>query len=76
MQDVSSGPVVAMELMGEEAISVWRRLLGQTESTTTQGGALESIRAQFGADGVQNAAHGSDSVTAAARVRHVMLMTD
>lgn len=67
VQHVSSGPVVAMELMGEEAISVWRRLLGPTESSSARGEAQESIRAQFGADGVQNAAHGSDTVTAAAR---------
>lgn len=67
VQFVSSGPLVAMELMGDEAISIWRRLLGPTDSTVAQREAQHSVRAQFGTDGVKNAGHGSDSVAAAAR---------
>ncbi|KAM4629653.1 nucleoside diphosphate kinase homolog 7 [Polymixia lowei] len=67
VQSVSSGPVVAMELMGDEAISIWRRLLGPTDSAVARREAQQSVRAQFGTDGVKNAGHGSDSVAAAAR---------
>ncbi|CAL8309580.1 unnamed protein product [Lota lota] len=67
VQFMSSGPVVAMELMGDEAIGAWRRLLGPTDSATARQEAQHSVRARFGTDGVQNAGHGSDSVAAAAR---------
>uniref|UniRef100_A0A668A4A1 Nucleoside diphosphate kinase homolog 7 n=1 Tax=Myripristis murdjan TaxID=586833 RepID=A0A668A4A1_9TELE len=67
VQFMSSGPVVAMELMGDEAISIWRRLLGPTDSAVARREAQESVRAQFGTDGIKNVAHGSDSVAAAAR---------
>ena len=68
VQFMSSGPVVAMELMGDEAIGAWRRLLGPTDSATARQEAQDSVRARFGTDGTQNAGHGSDSVAAAARV--------
>uniref|UniRef100_A0A7N8WXE7 Nucleoside diphosphate kinase homolog 7 n=1 Tax=Mastacembelus armatus TaxID=205130 RepID=A0A7N8WXE7_9TELE len=67
MQFVSSGPVVAMELMGDEAISIWRRLLGPADSAVARREAPQSVRAQFGTDGIKNVGHGSDSFAAAAR---------
>lgn len=69
VQFVSSGPVVAMELMGDEAMSIWRRLLGPADSTVARKEAPQSARAQFGTDGIKNVGHGSDSLAAAARVR-------
>ncbi len=36
VQFVSSGPVIAMELMGDEAVSTWRKVLGPTESGVAQ----------------------------------------
>uniref|UniRef100_A0A8P4KTS8 Nucleoside diphosphate kinase homolog 7 n=1 Tax=Dicentrarchus labrax TaxID=13489 RepID=A0A8P4KTS8_DICLA len=67
VQFVSSGPVVAMELMGDEAMSIWRRLLGPADSTVARKEAPQSVRAQFGTDGIKNVGHGSDSIAAAAR---------
>ncbi|CAJ1059837.1 nucleoside diphosphate kinase 7 isoform X2 [Xyrichtys novacula] len=67
VQFVSSGPVVAMELMGDEAMSIWRRLLGPVDSAVARKEAPQSVRAQFGTDGIKNVGHGSDSVAAAAR---------
>uniref|UniRef100_A0A8C5N3G3 Nucleoside diphosphate kinase B n=1 Tax=Gouania willdenowi TaxID=441366 RepID=A0A8C5N3G3_GOUWI len=67
VQFVSSGPVVAMELMGAEALSIWRRLLGPADSAVEQGEVPQSIRAQCGTDGIKNVCHGSDSLAAAAR---------
>lgn len=68
MQFVSSGPVVAMELMGDEAMSIWRRLLGPADSAVARREAPQCARAQFGTDGIKNVGHGSDSLAAAARV--------
>lgn len=68
MQFVSSGPVIAMELMGDEAVSVWRKVLGPTDSGVARKDAAQSLRAQFGTDGTKNAGHGSDSLASAARV--------
>ncbi|KAF7654905.1 hypothetical protein LDENG_00063710 [Lucifuga dentata] len=66
-QFASSGPVVAMELMGDEAISIWRRLLGPLDLGVAQKEVPQSVRAQFGTDTIKNVGHGSDSVAAAAR---------
>ncbi|XP_033937850.1 nucleoside diphosphate kinase homolog 7 [Pseudochaenichthys georgianus] len=67
VQFVSSGPVVAMELMGDEAMSIWRRILGPGDSAVARKEAPESVRAKLGTDGVKNVGHGSDSIAAAAR---------
>lgn len=67
VQFVSSGPVVAMELMGDEAMSIWRRLLGPADPAVARKEAPQSVRAQFGTDGIKNVGHGSDSLAAAAR---------
>lgn len=68
MQFVSSGPVVAMELMGDEAMSIWRKLLGPADSAVAQKEAPQCVRARFGTDSIKNVGHGSDSLAAAARV--------
>lgn len=65
---MSSSPVVAMELMGNEAVSVWRKLLGPTDAAVAQKEAPQSVRARLGTDGVKNVGHGSDSLAAAAKV--------
>lgn len=69
VQFASSGPMVAMELMGDEAVSTWRRLLGPADSAAARKEVPQSIRAQFGTDVVKNVGHGSESLSAAARVR-------
>ncbi|XP_078514449.1 nucleoside diphosphate kinase homolog 7 isoform X1 [Lissotriton helveticus] len=62
-----SGPIIAMEILGDESVCAWRKLLGPTNSSTARSEAPNSIRAKFGTDGTKNAAHGSDSVASAAR---------
>jgi adenylate kinase len=66
-QFMTSGPVVVMILEGSNAIKKWRTLLGPTNTAKALIDAPESIRAKFGTDGTQNAAHGSDSTLSAAR---------
>ncbi|XP_027002738.1 nucleoside diphosphate kinase 7 isoform X2 [Tachysurus fulvidraco] len=67
VQFVSSGPIIVMELMGDEAVSVWRKVLGPTDSSVARKDAPSSLRAQFGTDGTRNAGHGSDCLASAAR---------
>lgn len=64
-----SGPIVAMELVAENAVEKWRKLLGPTDSKKAAVEAPKSIRARFGVDVTRNAAHGSDTKAAAERVR-------
>ena len=45
---VTSGPVIAFELMGENCVSLWRDALGPTDSALARSQAPQSIRARFG----------------------------
>lgn len=60
-----------MELVGNEAVSAWLKLLGPADAATAQKEAPQSVRARFAADGAQIVGHGSDSLAAAATVRTV-----
>lgn len=67
VQHMSSGPVFALELIGANAVSIWRELLGPTNPIEAKSQAPSSIRAQFGSCLPKNACHGSDSAESAAR---------
>ena len=56
---LSSGPVVAMVLEKEDAISSNRRIMGATDPKNAENG---TIRKQFGISIDKNSVHGSDSV--------------
>lgn len=58
---MTSDYVIGFELVGTNAISKWRGLIGPTNSEKAREEAPESIRALYGRDGTQNACHGSDS---------------
>lgn len=64
---MSSGRVVAMELMAPGAIGKWRNLIGPTNSETARQEAPNSLRAHFGTDNTMNACHGSDAPDTAAQ---------
>jgi len=55
---MSSGPVVVAALEGENAVSVWRELMGPTDSKKAPAG---TVRCDFGTDIERNAVHGSDA---------------
>ena len=59
---MSSGPVVIAALEGENAVGVWRELMGPTDSTKAPAG---TVRRDFGTDIERNAVHGSDAVATA-----------
>ncbi|XP_042313045.1 nucleoside diphosphate kinase 7-like [Sceloporus undulatus] len=67
LEFITSGPVVALEILGDEAISRWKNLLGPANSMVARTEAPNSIRALFGTDGIRNVAHGPDSFTSAAK---------
>lgn len=57
-----------MEILRDDAICEWKRLLGPANSGIARSEAPGSVRALFGTDGIRNAAHGSDTFESAARV--------
>ncbi|XP_071543662.1 nucleoside diphosphate kinase homolog 7 isoform X2 [Panulirus ornatus] len=64
---ITSGPVVALELITADAVKRWRKTLGPTDSNIARLDAPETLRAKFGKDKQSNAAHGSDSEISATR---------
>ncbi|XP_069105017.1 nucleoside diphosphate kinase homolog 7-like [Argopecten irradians] len=64
---MTSGPLIAIELMGPDCVSQWADLLGPTDPAAAREQAPNSIRARFGTDAIRNACHGSDSIGSAAR---------
>jgi len=60
---MSSGPIVALVLEGDNAILRWRDLMGPTDSTLAP---KDTVRGRFGKDKGENATHGSDAVETAA----------
>lgn len=61
---INSGPVVSMVLMGDEAVSVVRTIVGTTNPKVAPPG---SIRGDFGMDTSRNIVHASDSKESAER---------
>ena len=55
---MTSGPILAMALEGENAIAKNREIMGVTDSSKAAPG---TIRARFGTSIEQNAVHGSDA---------------
>jgi len=64
---MTSGPIVAFELMGIDAVGKWREMIGPTDSSDARKSAPTTLRARFGKDNTQNACHGSDGMTSSAR---------
>lgn len=61
---ITSGPVVAMVVQGEEAVPVVRALMGATDPKKAAPG---TIRGDLGLEVTENIVHGSDSPASAAR---------
>ncbi|NXI86657.1 NDK7 kinase, partial [Rhipidura dahli] len=67
LQFIMSGPILAMELLGDDAVSKWRAIVGPANPTATESDTLDSISESFGHCGLKDAAHGPDSVASAAK---------
>jgi nucleoside-diphosphate kinase len=61
---MTSGPVIVQVLEGENAVAAHRDLMGATDPKKAAAG---TIRADFASSIDENAVHGSDSTTSAAR---------
>ena len=61
---ITSGPIIAAVVEGENTVEVVRRLMGETDPLKAAPG---TIRGDFGLDIGQNLIHGSDSVENAAK---------
>lgn len=61
---ITGGPVVVARVSGEQAIAVWRTLMGPTDPVGAPPG---SIRGDFATLIGENIVHGSDSAESAAR---------
>ena len=64
VQFITSGPVVALAIQGNNSIEVVRKAMGATDPKAADPG---TIRGDLGLDIGRNLVHGSDSVGAAAR---------
>ena len=64
VQFITSGPIVALVLEGEHAVSAARQVIGATDPLQAGSG---SIRGDFALQVGQNMVHGSDSPESAAR---------
>lgn len=64
---MTSGPVLAMVLEKENAITDWRALIGPTDAKKAKISHPHSIRAMCGLDSEKNCVHGSDSPESAQR---------
>jgi len=62
-----SGPVLAIEMKGEKALSRWLDLIGSADPAAARCSAPASLRAQFGTDSIKNAIYGSVDMSSAAR---------
>ncbi|XP_076246940.1 nucleoside diphosphate kinase homolog 7 isoform X2 [Calliopsis andreniformis] len=62
---LTSGPIVALELLGDHAITRWLEVIGPEDSDEARVKAPSSIRACYGKDKVHNAVHGSRNEEAA-----------
>ena len=61
---ITSGPVVAMQVEGEDVVSEVRRIMGATNPSDADAG---TIRADFATKLEENVVHGSDSEESAVR---------
>jgi nucleoside-diphosphate kinase len=61
---ITGGPVVVAKVTGDDAISVWRTLMGPTDPADAPAG---TIRGDFASVITENVVHGSDSPESAAR---------
>ncbi|XP_017882099.1 nucleoside diphosphate kinase 7 isoform X2 [Ceratina calcarata] len=58
---LTSGPIVALELLGDHAVTRWLEAMGPEDSKEAIEKAPSSLRARYGKDVIHNAVHGSEN---------------
>lgn len=66
---MTSDQVLGMEICGENAIAIWRDILGPTNPGKAREIRPGSLRALYGINGTANVGHGSDSTQSSQRER-------
>ena len=66
-QLMAEGPILAMELVGSDAVRRWREAIGSTDPVAARASNPLSLRARYGTNITRNACHGSDSLSSAER---------
>ncbi|XP_014475601.1 PREDICTED: nucleoside diphosphate kinase 7 [Dinoponera quadriceps] len=64
---LTSGPVVALELLGKHGIASWQELAGPDDSKQACSTAKPSLKVCYGKDEIHNAVYGSENVERATR---------
>ena len=59
---VTSGPIVALELVGDDAIKRWKENVGPTDPVEARRTAPNSLRAIYGLEKALNAFHAADDI--------------
>jgi nucleoside-diphosphate kinase len=70
---ITSGPVVAMVIEGDEAVKIIRKLIGATNAKEAEPG---TIRGDFALSNQKNAVHASDSVENAKMETGIFFVAD
>lgn len=67
IEHLVSGPIVALELVGYNAIERWRDVMGPVDPAEARKTSPESLRAIYGLEQASNGFHGADSYESAVR---------
>jgi nucleoside-diphosphate kinase len=67
VQYVTSGPVVAMELVGKDAVARWNKILGNPDPSAARMESPDSLRALFGRNATENFGYGSSAPSNSAK---------
>ena len=65
---ITSGPIVTLELLGEDCVARWLELIGPNDSSKAREKAPSSLRACYGKDSIENAVYGSADKESADKV--------
>lgn len=67
LEHIVSGPMIALELVGINAIERWRQEIGPADPAEARKTAPQSLRALYGVEKASNGFHGSDNIEIAGR---------
>lgn len=69
IEHIISGPILAFEILGKNAINICLDLIGPEDPDNARKMYPETVRAQYGIDKIRNGIHVSTSTKSAERVR-------
>ncbi|XP_075210987.1 nucleoside diphosphate kinase homolog 7 [Lycorma delicatula] len=76
LDHITSGPVLAMQIVAENAVNKWRELCGSFDPEIAKKESPNSIRACYGKSKIVNVVHGSESIQAASEAAEIFFPSD